>query len=76
MEMNRIELLALAFKKGDRVVYSRTVSNWSRIGVEQVHGIVLGATNKRVRIKLLTGIKGSLTALVNPDRLRNLEASK
>lgn len=59
-----------AFKVGDKVVWRRSASSWSRIWSEDVGGIVIAVHPHRVRIKLMNGIKGRLSALVDPARLR------
>ena len=59
------------FSVGDRVIWERSKSNWSRISTERVQGEVIAILPHRVRIRLLSGIKNSLTALVDPNRLRH-----
>lgn len=54
---------------GDAVIWRRARSNWSRIGTEIVHGIVIEILPRKVRIKLVSNIKNSLTALVDPAKL-------
>lgn len=60
------------YQIGDEVVYRRSMSTWSRIASEDVHGVVVAITQKRIRIRLTSGIISNLTALVRPDRLRKL----
>jgi hypothetical protein len=57
------------WKRGDEVIWRRAKSGWGRTGSERVRAVVERVTAARVRIRLLTGIGGSLTALVRADRL-------